>query len=396
MKASLPQSRVVFRHDVSARASTPVMATTPESPGLLTTFPDLPTGLRYVRQVFEALPCTAIRVNPLTSGELRRVENTIDWYENLMFVHGWSAMTQDILLLRYYIFLKRREDIFTDQYLRPIVSVLGLAVRHDYEESSEVIIREGLIVGRVYNFDLHRTFLYNGLRPMPGVEVDWDQIFFTMLRVEHARIDDGGTLILTLVYGSLQRVRALLHAGASKSTRILQLCWIRFPEAMRARHHRFTVHFNDTPLSFAVRNNLEGIFPEKFRELNEFELTLQDRCLIAIRRSLRRLTRARASRLGLPNRVQNDILFRWLKLLCWVFLRMSEMLLLSLAIAVSLLKEPGPLFSFFCQDCVFSLPAPFREWLESSFSFLSIWCSRCAMVVRERVGRYRSDLFVSC
>ena len=307
MKASLPQSGVIFRHDVSARASTPVMATTPESPGLLTTFPDLPTGLRYVRQVFQALPCAALRANPLTSGELRRVENTIAWYENLMFVHGWSAMTQDILLLRYYIFLKRRVDIF-DHYLRPIVSVLGLAVRHDYEESCEIIIRQGLIVGTVYNFALHRVFLYNRLGPMPGVEVDWDQIFFTMLRVEHARIDDGGTLILTLVYGSLQRVRALLHAGASKSTKIL--CTGRFPRTMRARHHLFTVHLNDTPLSFAVRNKLEDTFPEKFRELNEFELTLEDRCRIAIRRSLGRLTRERASRLGLPNRVQNKILFR--------------------------------------------------------------------------------------
>ena len=288
---------------------TPVMATTLGSPGLLMTFPDLQTGLYHVRQVFQALPRASLRANCLTGREVRRVGDTVAWYEDLMFVHGWSAMIQDIQFLRDYIFLKKGRDYYHIRpELQPIVCALGLAVRHDYEESCEIIIREGRLDhdGTVYNYDLHREFLYSGVSLMPGVEVDWDQIFFTMLRVEHAQIDDGGTLILTLVYGSLQRVRALLRAGASKSTKIPR----SFPQVLCTPYHRFPVDFEDTPLSFAVRNKLERISPQKFQELEGFALSLRDRCLIAIRRSLGSLTRERAKRLELPTGVENDLLFR--------------------------------------------------------------------------------------
>ena len=271
---------------------------------------DGPTVVALTRQVFLSLPANALMGRALTQYEVVQAVNAVDWYERVVFSWGWFALLEDTWSLRAYLWLREKMVYYTqDASMRSVIMALRLAFKLGYEESFEVILREGRrrAAYGTSHATLHIDFLYTP--PSLGwLGIDWDHLFCTILRFGHAEVDDGDTLCATIVCGSEKRLHALLRAGASK---------------FRASHSGpyglqteygwgvFSEKQDHTPLSLA--KGYKDIMPEKYRRILGFELTLYDRCLIFVRRQLGSLTKEKFMQLELPQTVKADLLFerRW-------------------------------------------------------------------------------------
>ena len=276
--------------------------------------------VQKVRQVFLRLPWAALRsYQPITASDYDQIKRALDWYEELVISCGWAVLLQDEASLRYYLCFKRKlYSDFGEKVTWPVVLFLYLAIRHGYDESCEVILREGRreVTHEISHTTLHQEFLYHGLAPKlvdpEGLGINSDHLFSAILRFGYTDVDDGDTLILTIMHGSVQRVRALLRAGASKSKPVSchSVPYSRNVK-LKTETRKFDVEKEDTPLKFATRNR--EFFPENYQELQRFELTLEDMCLIFVRRRLGKLTKEKARQLQLPQTLEKDLLFEKLR-----------------------------------------------------------------------------------
>ena len=235
--------------------------------------------------------------------------------------HGVPGMLDDAYMLGEFISL----TLYLLSAEKPsiVVDLLSLAAQRRQDTGLQVILRErgtlsmliflNVFDWRVLAFWPQFSLLRKEARLQSAPDSAKDQIFPMMLRVYHAELNTKarGCLHIVFALGSKSNLLELLCAGADK--------WAPFPGRTSV-----TVPDPDDESNIDVGTNVEiapgqstmdvarkykdQLDDSKFRLLSTFELTLQDMCLIAVRKHVGLLSRERISALPLPGNMQRKLL----------------------------------------------------------------------------------------
>ena len=139
-----------------------------------------------------------------------------------------------------------------------------------------------------------------------------DDIFPMLLRTYHSDLNTHARGCLHVVYllGSNEELLSLLCAGASKLAGYPGASsTVHVPASINGNDLRVTLSGGETALDTAQRYKQQLKAQEKYELLTSFQLTLEERCLITIRKKVGRLTTERIQALPLPNRMKKKLLF---------------------------------------------------------------------------------------
>ena len=222
----------------------------------------------------------------------------------------------EVISLTLYLMLYEKPSIVAD--------LLSLAAQRGQDTSLQVILREGGTLSkliflnvfdwRVLAFRPPCSVLLKKTRLQSAPDSAKDQIFPMMLRVYNAELNTKarGCLHIVFALGSKSNLLELLCAGADKWAAFPGRASVTVPDPDDGKNIKIGTNVEITPGQTTMdvaRKYKDQLDDSKFRLLSTFELTLQDMCLITVRKHVGLLSRERISALPLPGKMQRKLLF---------------------------------------------------------------------------------------
>ena len=247
------------------------------------------------------------------SKEHQRLKDCIKFLER----HGIQGLLESPVAIKNSLHLISRLLVGMKEVNNIVFDLLLFAAAWRKEAAYEIFLKSSGPWSSVHVFDwrvdaFYRPAGHHCKRTMRVPRGIRDDIFPMLLRTYHSDLNTHARGCLHVVYllGSNEELLSLLCAGASKLAGYPGTSsTVHVPASINGDDLRVTLSGGETALDTAQRYKQQLKAQEKYELLTSFQLTLQERCLMTIRKEVGRLTTERIQALPLPLCMKKKLLF---------------------------------------------------------------------------------------
>ena len=238
--------------------------------------------------------------------------------------HGFPGLLDDATILKDVIYLA--VHIHPGEQQTIIVESLSLAAQRGQDSAAQIVLREKGRVSMLISINVFDWRVLAFMRPTwtdhlketrlrSALDSTKDKIFPMLLRAYHDELNTTakGCLHIVFLLGSKSHLLELLCAGADKWApfpgRSISLVTVPDPDDETDKTVGTKVEISPGQTTMDIARKHKDQLGDKFHLLSSFKPTLQEMCLMTVRKHVGLLTRERISALPLPVPMQKKLLF---------------------------------------------------------------------------------------